>query len=82
MAKDELAVTVQLRPALKLPCTVASSPLPPLSSPNSRARGMLPGIAPADNVNHLLCGEPLPMVFFCPPTENKWATQLAVRVRC
>lgn len=49
---------------------------------NSRAAGMPPRIAPADNVNHLLCGEPLPIVFFYPPTENKWAAQLAVWLRC
>lgn len=49
---------------------------------NSRAAGMPPQIAPADNVNHLLCGEPLPIVFFYPPIENKWATQLAVWLRC
>lgn len=49
---------------------------------NSRAAGMPPWIAPADNVNHLLCGEPLPIVFFYPPTENKWAAQLAVWLRC
>lgn len=49
---------------------------------NSGAAGMPPRIAPADNVNHLLCGEPLPIVFFYPPTENKWAAQLAVWLRC
>lgn len=31
---------------------------------NSRAAGMPPWITPADNVNHLLCGELLPIVFF------------------